>query len=82
MTITKARIALNSAANVSSHFLRLFIGIFMTPFLLNRLGAEVYGIMPLVNSCIAFVVLAAFNKSKFSQRTLRTFGRLASSIAE
>ncbi len=45
--------------NVGFHFLRLFIAIFMTPFLLSRLGAEVYGIMPLVNSCIAFVILAS-----------------------
>ena len=55
----KKRIAINSATNVGFHFLRLFIAIFMTPFLLTRLGPEVYGIMPLVNSCIAFVILAS-----------------------
>ena len=55
----KKRIVINSATNVGFHFLRLFIAIFMTPFLLSRLGPEVYGIMPLVNSCIAFVILAS-----------------------
>lgn len=58
MNISKARFVLNSGANVGAHFLRLFIGLFMTPFLLRNLGADVYGIMPLVNSCVAFVILA------------------------
>jgi membrane protein EpsK len=55
----KKRIAINSVANVSSHFLRLFISIFLTPFLLSRLGAEVYGIIPLVNSCTSYLVLVS-----------------------
>lgn len=59
MTGTKKRIAINSATNVASHFLRLFIGIFMTPFLLHRLGTEVYGIIPLVNSCVAYLILVS-----------------------
>lgn len=59
MAQRKKKIAINSAANVGFHFVRLFIAIFMTPFLLSRLGPEVYGIMPLVNSCIAFVILAS-----------------------
>jgi membrane protein EpsK len=31
----------------------------MTPFLLTRLSAAVYGILPLVNSCTSFLVLAS-----------------------
>ncbi|MCG8530532.1 MAG: hypothetical protein MI749_07705, partial [Desulfovibrionales bacterium] len=55
----KNRIALNSFFNVSAHFLRMAISIFMTPYLLSHLGQEVYGILPIVNSLVAFLVLAS-----------------------
>jgi len=42
-----------------SDFLRMAIAIFMTPFLLTRLGAAAYSILPLVNSCTSFLVLAS-----------------------
>ena len=55
----KKQIAINSFTNVSVHFVRMVIALFMTPFLLSRLGKEVYGILPLVNSLVAFLVLAS-----------------------
>ncbi|MCG8532014.1 MAG: oligosaccharide flippase family protein, partial [Desulfovibrionales bacterium] len=55
----KNRIALNSFFNVSAHFVRMAISIFMTPYLLSHLGQEVYGILPIVNSLVAFLVLAS-----------------------
>ncbi len=55
----KKRIALNSFFNVSAHFLRMLISVFMTPFLLSRLGAEVYSILPLINSLVVFLALAS-----------------------
>ncbi|WP_153305971.1 oligosaccharide flippase family protein [Desulfogranum mediterraneum] len=51
------RILLNSVTNVGNHFFRLFVGIFLTPFLISRLGNDVYGLMPLVNSITAYIAL-------------------------
>ena len=56
---SRKRILINSATNVTTHLFRLFIAIFMTPFLLHRLGAEVYAIIPLINSCVAYLILAS-----------------------
>lgn len=55
----KPRLAINISSNIVSDFLRFFIAIFMTPFLLSRLSPAVYGIIPLVNSCTSFLVLAS-----------------------
>ena len=55
----KTKIAVNSFVSVSAHFIRMAISLFMTPYLLSRLGKEVYGILPLVNSIIAFLTIAS-----------------------
>jgi membrane protein EpsK len=48
--LTAGRFSRNLAANLAQFFLSLVVGVFYTPFVISRMGVEVYGLIPLANS--------------------------------
>ncbi len=52
---TKFRVITNSLWNVAGRAVFLIVGLFLTPFMLGRLGGDAYGVMILVMSVLPFL---------------------------
>ena len=57
LTVSRKLVVLNAAFNVLSRFASAFIYIILTPYLLSRLGVDVYGVIPLIAGVAAYGVL-------------------------
>ncbi len=57
----KNQIAKNLATNYIGNFLGMALGFFVTPFLINKLGKEAFGITILAESIISFFQIFAFS---------------------
>ena len=55
----KRRMLINAVFGCMSYAMAMLVGLVMTPFLLSRLGDEVYSVIPLVNSLIIFLSLVS-----------------------
>jgi O-antigen/teichoic acid export membrane protein len=53
----KRRLLINASFGGMSYVVSMLVSIILTPFLLGRLGAELYGLIPLVNSMVIFLSL-------------------------
>jgi membrane protein EpsK len=49
---TKLRVIVNSVCNVTGRVVSVIIGLFLTPFMLKRLGPKAFGIIPLIMSSV------------------------------
>gem|GEM_PF-5659109 len=54
---SKKRVLINGLASVTSWSIQFGIAFFLTPFLLHRLGDDVYSLVPLVNSCVVYLAV-------------------------
>ena len=57
MSQTKQRLLVNAAFGASFNLVSMVISLFMTRFLLAKLGKELYGLIPLVNGFVIFLNL-------------------------
>ena len=55
--IKNKQLVINTISNGALFFLNAIIGFWMTPFLLNRLGVDVYGMIPLANQVTSYLSL-------------------------
>lgn len=55
--MSKNQLALNMFANIVAFVLNLGINLVLTPYIINNVGAEAYGFIPLANNFISYVTI-------------------------
>jgi len=52
------RISINIVSGGAGYIIPMAVSLFSTPFVLNRLGAEAYGLLTLANVIIGYLIVA------------------------
>ena len=64
----KGRLSVNMMANMAAFFISMVVSIWLTPFIINSLGAEAYGFIPLTQQLISYMTVITIALSSMSGR--------------